>query len=61
LGYIEQGGSFSILKLKTIQAVISLVVFLLIDTCIFQEKLQWSHILAFELIVLVVFLAFKKW
>ena len=61
LGYIEQGGSFSIFELKTIQEVISLLVFLLINTFLFHEKLQWNHILAFALIFLAVFVAFKKW
>lgn len=61
LGYIEHGGSFSIFELKTIQEVISLSVFLIINTLVFHERLQWNHLLAFGLIVLSVYIAFKKW
>lgn len=61
LGYTEQGGPFSTFELKTIQEVISLVVFLVINTLVFHEKLQWNHLLAFLLIVLAVVVAFKKW
>ncbi len=61
LGHISHGGAFSIFELKTIQEVISLSVFLIINTLIFQEKLQWNHILAFALIILAVWVAFKKW
>ncbi len=61
LGYIEQGGSFSIFELKTLQEVISLSIFLLINTLIFNEKLQWNHLLSFALIVLAVYVAYRKW
>ena len=61
LGHMSHGGAFSIFELKTIQEVISLTVFLIINTLIFQEKLQWNHILAFALILLAVWVAFKKW
>lgn len=61
LGYIENGGNFSLFELKTIQEVISLSVFILINIFIFNERLQWNHILAFVLIFLAVWVAFKKW
>lgn len=61
LGYIEQGGSFNLFELKTLQEIISLSVFLIINTLVFNQKLQWNHILAFALIVLAVYVAYKKW
>lgn len=61
LGYIEQGGPFNLFELKTLQEIISLSVFLVINTLIFNQKLQWNHILAFVLIILAVYVAYKKW
>ncbi|MDZ4667910.1 MAG: DMT family protein [bacterium] len=60
LGYIDNGGPFNLFELKTLQEVISLAVFLIINTIIFNQKLQWNHILAFALIVLAVYVAYKK-
>ena len=61
LGYIEQGGNFNMFELKTLQEVISLSVFLVINTVVFNQKLQWNHLLAFGLIVIAVYVAYKKW
>jgi hypothetical protein len=61
MGFIDNGGPFNLFELKTLQEVISLAVFLLINTLIFNQKLQWNHILAFALIVLAVYVAYKKW
>lgn len=61
MGFIEQGGSFTIFELKTLQEIISLSVFLVINTLVFGQRLQWNHLLAFALIILAVFVAYKKW
>ena len=61
LGYLGQGGPFDIFELKTLQKVISLSIFLVINTLIFNEKLQWNHLLSFALIILAVYVAYKKW
>jgi uncharacterized protein len=62
IGYKENGGPFSMFELKTIQEAISLIVFTLITTFIFKtEKLAWNHLVGFLLIVLAVFVIFKKW
>ncbi len=62
LGYRENGGPFSLFELKTIQEVVSLVVFTLITIYIFKaEKLAWNHLVGFFLLVLAVFFIFKKW
>jgi uncharacterized protein len=62
IGFKENGGPFSMFELKTIQEAISLIVFTLITVFIFKaEKLAWNHLVGFLLIVLAVFVIFKKW
>ncbi len=62
IGFKENGGTFSMFELKTIQEAISLIVFTLITVFIFKtEKLAWNHLVGFLLIVLAVFVIFKKW
>lgn len=47
--------------LKTIQEVITLVVFAIFSVCYLKEQLKWNYIVGFALIVLAVFFIFKKW
>jgi uncharacterized protein (DUF486 family) len=62
IGYEKNGGPFNMFELKTIQEVISLTVFVLINYFVFKsDKLAWNHILGLALIVLAVFVVFKKW
>lgn len=62
IGHIDHGGPFSMFELKTIQEAISIMVFVLVNIYVFKEgNLQWNHILGFALIVLAVFVIFKKW
>jgi uncharacterized protein len=62
IGYRENGGPFTLFELKTIQEAISLIVFSLITVFVFRtEKFAWNHLLGFALIVLAVFVIFKKW
>jgi uncharacterized protein (DUF486 family) len=62
IGHIEHGGPFSMFELKTIQEAVSITVFVLVNIYVFKEgNLQWNHILGFALIVLAVFVIFKKW
>jgi len=62
IGYLNNGGPFDLFELKTIQEVVSLTVFVLVNIYIFKDgHLQWNHILGFALIVLAVFVIFKKW
>src|ERR1700759_2695925 len=61
-GSQEYGGPFTLVQLKTIQEAITLIVFMVFSTFFFSnEKLQWNHFLGFGLIVLAVFVIFKKW
>lgn len=62
IGHLEHGGPFSMFELKTIQEAISIMVFVLVNIYVFKEgSLQWNHVLGFALIVLAVFVIFKKW
>ncbi len=56
MGYSQ----FSAAQLKTMQEVITLVVFAIFSTYYLGEKLRWNHLAAFALIILAVFLMFKK-
>mgnify|MGYP001544783815 CR=1 FL=1 len=61
-GFKGDGGPFSLVQLKTIQEAITLTVFMIFTTVFFRtEKLAWNHLLGFCLIVLAVFVIFKKW
>ncbi|AYL96382.1 DMT family protein [Mucilaginibacter celer] len=61
-GFKENGGPFSLVELKTIQEAITLTVFMVFTTLLFKnEKLGWNHLVGFGLIVLAVFVIFKKW
>ena len=61
LGFIGNGGPFSLMQLKVIQEVVSLIVFTLVVTLLFKgEALHWNHIAAFVCLVLAVFFVFLK-
>lgn len=62
IGHAAHGGPFNLFELKTIQEAVSIFVFVLVNIYVFKEgSLQWNHILGFALIVLAVFVIFKKW
>ena len=58
-GFHENGGAFSLLQLKVIQEVISLMIFTVFTILFFRgEALHWNHFLAFCLLILAVYLVF---
>lgn len=61
IGFKENGGPFSLVELKTLQEAITLVVFMVFSTVVFRQKLEWNHLVGFGLIVLAVYVIFKKW
>ena len=62
IGFSGNGGPFSLVQLKVIQEVVSLVVFTLIVTVLFKgESLHWNHLAAFGCLVLAVFFVLLKW
>ena len=52
---------YSVAQLKTIQEVISLVVFSVFSVYYLNEELKWNYILGFVLIIAAVFVIFKEW
>ena len=61
IGFVENGGPFNLMQLKVIQEAISLTVFTVIATTVFNnEALHWNHVVAFVLIIGAVFFAFLK-
>ena len=61
IGFVDNGGPFSLIQLKVIQEVISLLVFTVFTLVFFKtEALRWNHAVAFILLVLAVYFIFKK-
>lgn len=61
IGYVGNDGTFSLMQLKVIQEVISLVVFTIFTVVFFNgESLYWNHFAAFACLILAVFFAFMK-
>lgn len=61
IGYESNGGPFSLLQLKVIQEVITLVVFVGFSMLFFKnETLRWNHFVGFLFLVLAVYFIFKK-
>lgn len=60
IGFIGNGGPYTLMQLKIIQEVISLVVFCLIANVMFQgQQLHWNHLAAMICLVMAVFFIFK--
>lgn len=61
IGFHGNDGPFSLMQLKVIQEVISLLVFTVFTLVFFKtEALRWNHAVAFILLVLAVYFIFKK-
>lgn len=61
IGYSGNGGPFSLLQLKVIQEVISVVSFVILSFIFFKnEPFKWNHFLALIFIILAVYFVFKK-
>ena len=60
-GFKEYGGPFSLVQLKVIQEVITLVVFVVFSILFFKnEQFRLNHLIGFIFLVLAVFFIFKK-
>ena len=59
IGFIENGGSFTLMQLKVMQEVITLVVFTLFANIFFTgNELKWNHLVAFILLIGAVYFVF---
>jgi uncharacterized protein (DUF486 family) len=61
IGFEGNDGPFSLMQLKVIQEVITLVVFTVFALMAFENvKLQWNHIAAFVCLILAVYFVFMN-
>lgn len=61
IGYKEYGGPFSLVQLKVLQEVITLVVFLVFTLVFFRnETWKLNHFIGLVFLVLAVYFIFKK-
>lgn len=54
-------GQFNAAQLKTIQEIITLVVFCVFSIVYLKEELKWNYLVGFFFIVLAAFFIFKRW
>ncbi len=52
---------YSAAQLKTIQEVITLIVFSIFSVSYLKEEFKWNYLVGFALIIIAVFFIFKKW
>lgn len=61
IGYINNGGSFTLMQLKVIQEVITLTIFTIFTVVFFRgEALHWNHFAAFACLIAAVYYVFMK-
>lgn len=61
IGYEGNGGPFSLMQLKVIQEVITLVIFVIFSMLFFKnETFRWNHAIGFCFLILAVYFIFKK-
>lgn len=61
IGYKENGGPFSLLQLKVIQEVLTLIIFMLFSMVFFKnETFRLNHLIGFIFLILAVYFIFKK-
>jgi uncharacterized protein len=54
-------GQFNAAQLKTIQEIITLIVFCVFSVVYLKEGLKWNYLVGFFFIILAAFFIFKKW
>jgi uncharacterized protein (DUF486 family) len=61
IGFVDNGGPFTLMQLKVMQEVITLVIFTVFTTVFFKgESLHWNHLAAFVCLILAVYFVFMK-
>ena len=59
--FVGNGGPFSLMQLKVIQEVITLIIFTVFTTVFFKgETLHWNHLAAFVCLIAAVYFVFMK-
>ncbi len=59
IGHLQY--QLSVVQLKTIQEVLTLLMVVLYALFAMNEKVRWNHMVGFGLLVAAVFFVFKKW
>lgn len=54
-------GQFNAAQLKTIQEIITLVVFAVFSALYLKEEFRWNYLVGFCFLVLAAFFIFRKW
>jgi len=61
IGFVGNGGPYSLLQLKVIQEVISLAIFTVFTVVFFSgESLHWNHFVSFLCLIAAVWFAFLR-
>jgi uncharacterized protein (DUF486 family) len=61
IGYKGNGGPFTLVELKVIQEVITLLIFTIFSVVLFKnETFRMNHLIGFVFLVLAVYFIFKK-
>ncbi|MGB0863788.1 MAG: DMT family protein [Saprospiraceae bacterium] len=61
IGFVENGGPFTLVQLKVIQEVITLTIFTIFTVVFFKnETLKLNHLIGFIFLILAVYFIFKK-
>lgn len=61
IGFRETGGPFSLVELKVIQEVISILVFTVFTLLVFKnEQFRMNHLIGFAFLILAVYFIFKR-
>ena len=59
IGFVGNGGPFTLLQLKVMQEAITLIIFTIFTMVFFKgEQLHWNHCVAFFLLIAAVYFAF---
>ncbi len=61
IGFVDNGGPFSLIQLKVIQEVLSLTVFVAFMLLVFRHQtLRWNHAAAALCLILAVYFVFRR-
>lgn len=61
IGFIGNGEPFTLMQLKVIQEVVTLIIFTIFTTVLFKgEALHWNHLAAFVCLIAAVYFVFMK-
>ena len=61
IGFVGNGGPSTLMQLKVMQEVITLIIFTIFTTVFFRgESLHWNHLAAFVCLIMAVYVVFMK-